>query len=102
MKIIGQEVLAKFKKKNVDARSWIDAWVKAVEEAAWQSIDDARRTYPSADGVKLKSGNVVTVFNCKGNDYRLLCYVAYAIQTIQVLEVIPHPEYTKDLWKARY
>lgn len=102
MKIIGQEVLAKFKKKHVDARAWIDVWVKTVEAATWRSIDDVRKAYPSADGVKLKSENTVTVFNCKGGKYRLLCYAGYAIQTLQVLEVLPHPEYTKDLWKARY
>ena len=102
MKIIGQEVLAKFTKKHVDARAWIETWAKSVETATWQSIDDVRKAYPHADGVKLKSGNTVTVFNCKGNDYRLLCFVAYAVQIVQVLEVIPHSEYTKDLWKARY
>jgi mRNA-degrading endonuclease HigB of HigAB toxin-antitoxin module len=102
MKIIGQEVLTRFKRKHVDARTWIDLWVKTVENATWHSIDDVRKAYPQADGVKLKSKTVVTVFNCKGNEYRLLCHVTYVIQTVQVLEVIPHPEYSKDLWKARY
>lgn len=102
MKLIGQEVLGKFKKKHADARGWIDTWARAVEQATWQSIDDVRKTYPHADGVKLDSGNVVTVFNCRGNDYRLLCFIGYAIETVQVLEVIAHAEYTKDFWKARY
>jgi mRNA interferase HigB len=102
MRIVGQDVLVQFKRKHADARTWIDAWVKAVEIAHWQSIGDVRKTYPHADGVKLRGGNVVTVFNCKGNEYRLLCYVTYVIQVVQVLEIMTHAEYTKGFWKARY
>ena len=102
MRVIGQEVLAKFAKKRPDARPWIIVWLKTVDAAFWESIDDVREIYPHADGVKLKSGNVVTVFNCKGNAYRLLCYVSYAVGIIQVLEVLTHSEYSKDLWKDKY
>jgi mRNA interferase HigB len=102
MKLIGQQVLGDFTRKHADARAWIAAWACAVDAATWRDIDDVRRAYPHADGVKLKSGNVVTVFNCKGNAYRLLCYVAYPVQTVQVLEVLTHAEYSKGSWKARY
>src|SRR5688572_4452667 len=102
MRVIGQDVLARFRKKHVNARAWIDAWLRTAEHATWHGIEDVRKAYPSADGVKLKSGNVVTVFNCKGNEYRLLCYIAYPLQAVQVLDVMPHPEYSKDMWKGRY
>src|SRR5438067_838514 len=101
MRVVGQELLDKFKKKHVDARAWIDVWVRMAQAAAWTSLEDVRDAYPHADGVKLRSGNVVTVFNCKGNEYRLLTYVAYLIQTVQVLELITHAEYSKESWKAR-
>ena|ERR1700722_16292998 len=102
MRLIGQEVLDRFKRKHADALAWIDVWAKSVQTSTWDDIDDVHRVYPHADGVKLKSGNVVTVFNCKGNDYRLLSYVAYAVGTVQVLEVLPHAEYSKQSWKQRY
>jgi len=102
MIILGNDVLNRFRKKHADARAWLDNWVRTVDVAGWQDLDDVRKAYPHADGVKLKSGNVVTVFNCRGNEYRLLCYVTYVIQTVQVLEVMPHAEYSKNLWKARY
>jgi mRNA-degrading endonuclease HigB of HigAB toxin-antitoxin module len=102
MRIVGQGVLDKFLRKHVDARRWIEVWLRTVHTASWSSLDDVRRAYPHADGVKLKSGNVVTVFNCKGNEYRLLTYITYAIQAVEVLEVIPHAEYSEDGWKARH
>jgi mRNA interferase HigB len=102
MILIGQDVLDRFKKKHADVRSWVDAWVKTVQSATCQSIDDARRTYPHADGVRVRSGNIVTVFNCKGNEYRLLTRVAYDVQTVQVLELMTHAEYSKGSWKGRY
>jgi mRNA interferase HigB len=58
--------------------------------------------YPSADGVKLGSAIVVTVFNVKGNEYRLLTHVNYDQQAVLVLELLTHAEYDKDLWKIRY
>jgi mRNA interferase HigB len=58
--------------------------------------------YPSTDGVKLKSQIVVTVFNVKGNEYRLLTNVNYDRQAVLVLELLTHAEYDKERWKERY
>jgi mRNA interferase HigB len=102
MKLIGQGILDRFKKRHPDARIWIENWASTVTSANWQSIEDVRKTYSHADGVKLRSRTVVTVFNCRGNDYRLLTLVVYAVQTIQVLDLLPHAEYSKGLWKQRY
>jgi hypothetical protein len=57
---------------------------------------------PLGDGIALASGVVVTVFNVKGNEYRLLTYVDYSAQFVQFLELITHAEYDKELWKRRY
>jgi len=102
MRLIGQDVLAKAVRKHSDARQWIAAWVATVEDAAWRSLEGVREDYPSADGVKLKSNIVVTVFNVKGNEYRLLTNVNFSKQIIQVLELLTHAEYDKDRWKERY
>lgn len=102
MLLIGQDVLVKARRKHADIRGWIQLWVATVEEATWTSLEDVRVDYQSADGVKLKTRVVVTVFNVKGNEYRLLTHVDYAGQVVQVLELLAHAEYDKERWKSRY
>jgi mRNA interferase HigB len=102
MRLIGQDVLVKAIRKHPDVRQWLTAWVATVQDADWRSLDDVRKDYPSADGVKLRSQLVVTVFNVQGNEYRLLTHVNYPGQVIQVLELLTYPEYDKDRWKERY
>jgi mRNA interferase HigB len=50
----------------------------------------------------LKSAFVVTVFNVKGNTYRLLTSIDYDAAIVEVLDVLTHAEYDKALWKDRY
>jgi mRNA interferase HigB len=102
MRLIGQNVLTKSLKKHPDARKWIAAWIVTVEDARWCSIADVRHDYPSADGVNLASHVVVTVFNVRGNEYRLLTNVNYPGQIVQVLALLTHAEYDKNFWKQRY
>ena len=50
--------------------------------------------YPKAEAV----GNF-TVFNIKGNRYRLIVDLVYASQRIYIKYVLTHAEYDKDEWK---
>jgi mRNA interferase HigB len=77
-------------------------WAATVQSVEWHNINDVRRTYPSADAVKLKSSPVVTVFNVKGNEYRLLTSIDYDVGIVEALVVLTHAEYDKKLWKDRY
>ena len=102
MKLIDFPVALKFARKHRDAGDWLGKWREAVAAAAWRSLQDVRVQFPTADGVKLKSEIVVTVFNVKGNTYRLLTVVDYADQSVAVLEVLTHAEYSRNAWKNRY
>lgn len=102
MRLIGQDVLNRAMRKHADAGMWLKVWAMTVDDAQWQNIDDLRMDYPSADGIKLKSRIVVTVFNVKGNEYRLVTNVNYDAQAVLVLELLTHAEYDKDRWKGRY
>ena len=102
MILVGQDVLFKAGRKNASLRRWLASWFATVESVIWNSIEDVRRAYPSADGVKLKSKVVITVFNVKGNEYRLLTAIDYDVGIVEALDVLTHAEYDKDLWKDRY
>src|SRR5437016_2932559 len=102
MRLIRQDVLVRAGRKNAPLRRWLQTWALTVEAADWSDLDDVRAIYPSADGVALASRIVVTVFNVKGNQYRLLAWIDYSEGVVQVLDVLTHGEYDKELWKTRY
>jgi len=105
MELINERVLTKAKKKHRDAAEQIDNWTDTAKDATWQSLADVQRYFASADGVPIKVKGigvvVVTVFNIKGNEYRLITTIDYARRTIVIREFLTHAEYSKDQWKGR-
>ncbi len=99
MTILGLATIHAAMRKHRDAAHWIERWIEITAAAAWTSLTDVRRDFPSADGVKVGSGAVVTVFNVRGNVYRLLTVIAYKSQTVQVIALLTHAEYDKQKWK---
>jgi mRNA interferase HigB len=79
-------------RKHASARRPLIQWMRIVQAAEWQSIVDARLTWPTADAVK---GTPFTCFNIGGNNFRLIAIVSYTRQTIAIEEVLTHAEYTK-------
>jgi mRNA interferase HigB len=91
--------LEAFAQDHKDAAVWIIGWLAKSLEADWHSLQDVRQTFPQADGVTVKSGRVVTVFNVRGNKYRLLVAIDYPTGVANVLDVLTHAEYDKEKWK---
>ncbi len=69
-------------------------WFRIAKKARWQSLDEVRLSLPSADGVEK-----YTVFNIKGNRYRLITEINYRTGRIFVREVLTHAEYDRGGWK---
>ena len=61
---------------------------------SWQNLEEVRQVYREAEAV----GNF-TVFNIKGNRYRLIVDINYVNQTIYYKYFLTHAEYDKDSWK---
>jgi mRNA interferase HigB len=80
--------------KYSDAQKPIEDWYAAVKQAEWSCLEDIRLIYPSADAV----GNF-TVFNIKGNNYRLIVGIDYEDRTVYFKYFLTHAEYDKDKWK---
>jgi mRNA interferase HigB len=67
--------------------------------ADWSDLQDVRRTYSHADGIRTESGDLLTVFNIGGNKYRLIARIRYDYELINVRAVLTHEEYDESRWK---
>ena len=105
MTVLNTRALKKFAKKHRDAAVSLDRWIELVQSVEWSSIVDVRKVFPNADGVpvNLKGGSTltVTVFNIKGNEYRLITVLDFPAARVIVREVLTHADYDKDAWKDR-
>ncbi len=99
MRIISRRRLREFWEQHPDAEVPLTAWHKLVEEADWANFAQLRRVFPHADQVSVKSGNTVTVFNIRGNKYRLVCSVVYPKHLVFTLMVMTHADYDREKWK---
>ncbi|MDJ0800318.1 MAG: type II toxin-antitoxin system HigB family toxin [Calothrix sp. MO_167.B12] len=69
-------------------------WYRVATKAEWKNLVEVQTTYPKAEAV----GNF-TVFNIKGNNYRLIIDIVYEAQRIYIKYVLTHAEYDRDKWK---
>jgi mRNA interferase HigB len=99
LRIIKEQFLKEAAPANSKAGKWLENWRATVRNADWDCIDDVRKTYPSADPVKVDSGRSVTVFNVCANAWRLLVAIHYDKQRIYTLRFLTHAEYDKNRWK---
>jgi mRNA interferase HigB len=76
----------------------LETWLRIAQEAEWKSLADVQKTYASADGVPVGE-KTYTVFNIRGNHFRLIVEIEYQYQRIFVKHVLTHAEYSKENWK---
>jgi len=80
--------------EHSDLSAALDAWYRITKKADWRSLEDVRRVFPSADGV-----GKFTIFNIKGNSFRLITEVNYKTGRLYVRHVLTHAAYDKEGWK---
>ncbi|HEV7859154.1 MAG TPA: type II toxin-antitoxin system HigB family toxin [Pyrinomonadaceae bacterium] len=94
MNVIGFKIIRDFIKLHSDAASALNAWYRMASSVNWKSIVEVRQTYPYADAV-----GACTIFNIKGNHYRLIVIIDYRAQIISIKNILTHAEYDKEKWK---
>jgi len=94
MQTLGQIVLQDAALKHADAKRPITAWLASVSAAQWRNLVDLKADMPSADYVP-----PFTVFNVKGNTYRLISVVDYSEKVVVVRDLLTHADYDKGNWK---
>lgn len=99
MRVISLKPLREFWDHHQDAEAPLKLWYKTTKDSTWSSLQDLRRTYPHADGVKTSGGETLTVFNIGGNKYRLIVRIRYDYQLVNVRAVLTHEDYDEGDWK---
>ncbi len=94
MQIISRKQLKSFATSHRDASQALDDWYKLTKSAKWQNFSELREKIGGAD-----VAGKFTIFNIKGNKYRLIVDIQYQKQLIYVKYVLTHDEYDKDEWK---
>lgn len=91
MRVIRRKTLEQYWKKYADAEQPLKSWFAEAVKAKWKNSNDMKNDYPKASVITGKR----TVFNIKGNHYRLVVDIEYKINTIFIVWFGPHAEYDK-------
>lgn len=94
MRLISIRALRVEAQKFPDLAAQVDAWSKVLKDAEWKNLEEVKQIYQSAEAV----GNF-TVFNLKGNKYRLIVGINYEAGVVYFKYLLTHAEYDKDKWK---
>jgi mRNA interferase HigB len=92
--VISYKAIREFVALHADAGEPLKAWYKAASRARWSNLSEVRREFPHADSV-----GRFTVFNVKGNRYRLVAEINYRGQVLFVRHILTHEEYDRGRWK---
>ena len=94
MHVISYKRLREFGEQHSDCRDALDNWFKVAKKVDWSNLVEVQSVFPKAEAV----GNF-TVFNIRGNNYRLIASIDYEKQLIFIKYVLTHAEYDKENWK---
>jgi len=70
------------------------AWFKIMKATKYESFDELRKTFSSADQV-----GKLTVFNIAGNKYRLIAAIHYNRHKAYIRHILNHSDYDKAKWR---
>jgi len=94
MHVISRKRLRDYCQNHADSCEALDDWYKIASQANWNKLIEVQTIYPQAEAV----GNF-TIFNIKGNKYRLIVSLNYQKQIVYIKYILTHAEYDKGNWK---
>ena len=94
MHIISRKKLLEAAERHAGLGGPLDVWYRIAKRAEWANLIDVKRVFPTAD-----AAGACTVFNIKGNAYRLITEINYRTGRVFLRYVLTHAEYTKGEWQ---
>ena len=99
MNVIKKRTLDSFAAHFTDAAEHLRAWRKIFEKNDFQDIQAVREVLPTAD-----FADPYTIFNIKGNSYRLITVIHYRYKRAYIKGFMTHAEcnqWNKDRKRAK-
>lgn len=93
MLISGARALSEFEKRHPDAKRALATWESNILANEFRNFADIRRTFGSADVV-----GAWTIFDIRGNKYRLITTVDIVNQSCHVEAILTHAQYDRRKW----
>ena len=94
MHVISRKKLKEAALHHPELEPALEVWFRIAKKAIWENLADVRKTFASADAV-----DRWTIFNIKGNQYRLVVEINYRFQRIYIRHVLTHAQYDQEKWK---
>ena len=94
MHVISFKILREYAENHADCREALNNWYKVAVKAKWSKLVEVQQVFPKAEAV-----SNFTVFNIKGNKYRLIVSIDYEGQLIYIKYILTHAEYDQENWK---
>lgn len=91
MLIISLNKLNAFTKNHADARKSLATWKIVTERVSWKNRNDILRDFPKA---KMIANNRAR-FEIVHNSYRLIAYIDYEDQIVEIRFIGTHTEYDR-------
>jgi HTH-type transcriptional regulator / antitoxin HigA len=88
--VISRKILRDYCQSHADVCGSLYDWYRVASKAQWNNLTEVQVTYKNAETV----GNF-TVFNIKGNRYRLIVDIIYPSQRIYLKYILTYAEYDK-------
>ena len=94
MHVISYRKLREYGEKHANCKDALDNWYRVSSKLVWENLVEVQAVFLKAESV----GNF-TVFNIKGNNYRLIVSIDYEKEMIYIKYILTHAEYDKEQWK---
>ena len=91
MRIISVKKLREFWEGHSTARDALESWNAFMKEANFENSNELRKAFNHVDFI----GDGITIFNIKGNDFRLIVHMMYKWGVVFILWIGTHAEYDK-------
>ena len=91
MLVIYLDKLNEFAKKHANSRKSLATWKQTTEEAVWRTKQDVLKDFPKAKMI----ANSRARFEIVHNTYRLIAFIDYQDQIVEVRFIGTHTEYDR-------